>query len=450
MNSIKQSQSNDEAQFLIRTFFKQIGLGKIIHQINFKRYTPISPLMMIKWLMTTIFARKSRYRAQSDANFTTRTARNFLNDGRTNWQKLTCLLTSQVIKALRPFIDSRRRLALIINDSLFARPYAKKTELLARVYDHNKGVYVRGYRALTLGWSDANTFLPVNFALMSSGKAENQLGPCLKNDQRTLAGQRRNQARTKMNEAAVDLVSQALQNGVPAQYVLFDSWYSSPKMFDLINQLGLDGVGMLKRSKKVYYRYRKRLYSVKTLYQRLQTEGRKSKEGATYQYSCVVESLSGVELKLVFVSNRHHANNYLVLATTKTSLRPNEIIQLYGRRWQIETYFKAAKQYLRFDQTQVQKYDGLCGHLAMVMMTYDLLAWQERQERDDRTIGDLFYIMGEAMPDLNITEVLVWFVKTLQEFMEDEPIIPRNLLEGTVNQFIKHLPQSVAKQFQAA
>ncbi|WP_087908303.1 IS256 family transposase [Limosilactobacillus fermentum] len=175
-----------------------------------------------------------------------------------------------------------------------------------------------------------------------------------------------------------------------------------------------------------------------------------SKEGATYQYSCVVESLSGVELKLVFVSNRHHANNYLVLATTKTSLRPNEIIQLYGRRWQIETYFKAAKQYLRFDQTQVQKYDGLCGHLAMVMMTYDLLAWQERQERDDRTIGDLFYIMGEAMPDLNITEVLVWFVKTLQEFMEDEPIIPRNLLEGTVNQFIKHLPQSVAKQFQAA
>ena len=46
MNSIKQSQSNDEAQFLIRTFFKQIGLGKIIHQINFKRYTPISPLMM--------------------------------------------------------------------------------------------------------------------------------------------------------------------------------------------------------------------------------------------------------------------------------------------------------------------------------------------------------------------------------------------------------------------
>ena len=47
------------------------------------------------------------------------------------------------------------------------------------------------------------------------------------------------------------------------------------------------------------------------------------------------------------------------------------------------------------------------------MMTYDLLDWQERQEKDERTIGDLFYIMGEAMPDLRLTDVLVWLIKLL-------------------------------------
>lgn len=41
------------------------------------------------------------------------------------------------------------------------------------------------------------------------------------------------------------------------------------------------------------------------------------------------------------------------------------------------------------------------------------------------------------MPDLNLTDVLVWFAKTLKELMEDEPIIPKDLLEGTVNQFVK-------------
>ncbi len=191
---------------------------------------------------------------------------------------------------------------------------------------------------------------------------------------------------------------------------------ASPKIFDQIKQLGLDGIGMLKRSAKVYYRYRGRLYSVKGLYERLRSEQRSPK--AIYQYSCVVKSDSGIELRLVFVRNQRKANNYLVLATTKVSLRPDKIIQLYGRRWQIETYFKAAKQYLRFDKTQVQNYDGLCGHLAIVMMTYDLLAWQERQEKDERTIGDLFYIMGEAMPDLSLTDVLVWFVKLLNQLVE--------------------------------
>ncbi|OXT09847.1 IS4 family transposase, partial [Streptococcus sp. KR] len=85
-------------------------------------------------------------------------------------------------------------------------------------------------------------------------------------------------------------------------------------------------------------------------------------------------------------------DDYLVLATTQLGLQPQEIIQLYARRWQIENYFKVAKQYLRLDKSQVQNYDGLCGHLAIVMMTYDLLAWQERQNQDDRTIGDLFFI----------------------------------------------------------
>lgn len=447
MNSIKHSQENNESQLLIKTFFKQIGLGEIIHQINFKRHSLVSPLKLIKWLITTIFARKSLYRAQPAVDFTTRTVRNFLNDGRINWQKLTCLMTSQVIKVLRPFIDSRRRFALIVDDSLFARPYAKQTELVARIYDHDKHQYLRGYRALTLGWSDANTFLPVNFALMSSRKRKNILGAYPKLDRRTLAGRRRYQAQAKMNQVAVDLIRQAIKNHLPAQFVLFDSWYSSPKMFRQVKQLGLDGVGMLKRTKKAYYRYRGRLYSIKSLYERLRAEKRTTKD--QYQYSCVVKSTTGVELRLVFVTNRRKSDNYLVLATTKTGLRPTEIIQLYARRWQIETYFKTAKQYLRFDQTQVQNYDGLCGHLAIVMMTYDLLAWEERQEQDERTIGDLFYIMSAAMPDLNLTDILVWFVKILNELIETEPIIPTQLLKETVDRFIKHLPQVVAKQLQA-
>ena len=79
------------------------------------------------------------------------------------------------------------------------------------------------------------------------------------------------------------------------------------------------------------------------------------------------------------------------------------------------------------------------------MMTYDLLAWQERQEKDERTIGDLFYIMGEAMLDLSLTDVLVWFIKLLNQLVESEPVAPIKQLNEIVDKFISSLPQRLQK-----
>lgn len=73
-------------------FSSKFGIGKIIRQVNFKRRTPINPTEFIKWLLTAIFARQSLYRAKEAPAFTTRTIRNFLNNGRINWQKFVFFL----------------------------------------------------------------------------------------------------------------------------------------------------------------------------------------------------------------------------------------------------------------------------------------------------------------------------------------------------------------------
>lgn len=219
-----------------------------------------------------------------------------------------------------------------------------------------------------------------------------------------------------MNDVTVELIKQAVEEGIPADYVLFDSWFSSPKMFWQLKELGLDSVGMIKQSKKIYYRYRGRLYDVKGLYARLAKSKIKAKEN--YLYSCVVQAEyqgHAFPLRLVFATNRGNGKQCLVLASTRVSLHPEEIIQLYGRRWQIETYFKTAKQYLALDKSQIQSYDGQCGYIAVTVLTYDLLAWQERLNTDDRTIGDLFYLMNDALPDLAFEEALVYLMSVLKE-----------------------------------
>lgn len=170
---------------------------------------------------------------------------------------------------MQHFTDPRRRQALIIDDSLFKREFSRKTELLARVFDHDKQQYFKGFQTLTLGWSDGNTFLPLNFALMSSSHAKNRFGRLKSSDQRSLAAKRRTQATRKMTDVALELVDDAIKSGIKVKYVLFDSWYASPRMFAALLKRHCHGIGMLKKTKKVYFRYRGREMDIKTLYGRL-------------------------------------------------------------------------------------------------------------------------------------------------------------------------------------
>ena len=307
MKSINQIQAEHDTKNIISAFIHLIGSKRI----NFKRHSTIPLTAVITWLFEAIFSRRSLYRAQPSRWFSSRTARNILNDGRINWQKLLCLVAIKMILILTPFIDQRRRLALIVDDTLIERAYSTKTELLAKIYDHDQHRYSTGYRNLTIGWSDGNTFLPVNCALMSTRKKTNLVGSKSSiTDQRTIAGQRRSQAQRKMNEVVLELISQALRLGVTAKYVLFDSWYSSPQMFWHLKELGLESVAMLKRSSKVrsskvYYRYRGRNYSIKALYQRLLNSKRPA--GQSYLYSSIVEAnFQGqvFPVKIVFVAKK--------------------------------------------------------------------------------------------------------------------------------------------------
>lgn len=230
-------------------FIKLVHLPQLLRRANIHKTRGVHVTDLFEWALSTIFARYLFERADADPRFATKTVRNCLNDARTNWQRLVLLVALRMINYVAHFPEAHRAQALILDDSLFKREFSKRTELLARVFDHDHQRYYRGFRALTLGWSDENTFLPLSFALMSSAHAQNRLvGTTHDCDGRTLAGKRRNQAQRKMNEVALELVDDALAAGTKAKYVLFDSWFTSPKMFVALLKRGLFGVGMLKRT----------------------------------------------------------------------------------------------------------------------------------------------------------------------------------------------------------
>ncbi|WP_317939557.1 transposase, partial [Tetragenococcus halophilus] len=92
---------------------------------------------------------------------------------------------------------------------------------------------------------------------------------------------------------------------------------------------------------------------------------------------------------------------------TDLSLNEDEIIQLYGKRWSIEVYFKICKQHLRLAKYQGLSYDGIFAHTITVAVSYLILAVQHREQADERTMGELFYLMIEELSDISFSEAIV-------------------------------------------
>ena len=59
----------------------------------------------------------------------------------------------------------------------------------------------------------------------------------------------------------------------------------------------------------------------------------------------VVKDGESIPAKVVYVRNRNKRKEYLCLICTDTTLDENEIIRIYGKRWDIEVFFKVCKSY---------------------------------------------------------------------------------------------------------
>ena len=197
---------------------------------------------------------------------------------KTNWLRFTSLLAANIInKDIRPLTDDKRADVFIVDDSLFDRSSCKKTELGSRVFDHVSMTYRKGYRLLTLSWSDGNTLIPVNSCLTASNKDSNVIGPIKDYDKRTIAGQRRNLAQTKAPDAMMKLIDVASTAGLSAKYVLFDCWFANPAQITQIKSRDMDAIAMIKKSSRIKYEYEGKTLNIKEIYAQNKKRRGKSK-----------------------------------------------------------------------------------------------------------------------------------------------------------------------------
>ena len=454
---LPQDKDGQELFNAISTFFSTFRIGNLLHKCNAQKEKGVPVIDIFKYKLCNVFADRSMYMQQKTGSFKESFSKNtfyrFLNSPKTNWLRFTTLLSKKVADAVEPLTSEDRVNAFVVDDSLFERTSCKQTELGSRVFDHISMKYCKGFRLMTLGWTDGNTFLPVNSCLLASSKERNLIGPVDQCDGRSLAAKRRKLAQAKGTEVMIELLKTAQNAGHHADYVLFDTWFSSPAQLIAVKKLGLDSIAMLKKSSHIYYEYEGKQLSIKKIF------GICKKRRGRSKYLLSVNVMVGkdekIPAKIVCVRNKKNKKDWIAFICTNPELSEEEIIRIYGKRWQIEVFFKTCKSYLQLiSECHSLSYDALTAHVAIVFTRYLMISMEQRRSKDDRTLGEIFYFFTDELADITFGEsfqiIITAMIESISAIFQPTEEQLAMFIEMFVGQLPEYIRNSLAKAGLAA
>lgn len=397
---------NENTQNQFSNAIKELQIGKLMRKSNITKSCGVSAYEVFQFLLLLVFQGRNLFHFLNSKRKAQAVSKNtyyrFLNDTSFNWTKFLLLLAAKVTSAFSRLTRPERVKVFVLDDSVIKRNRSKAVELLARVYDHVEHKYQKGFTLLTLGWSDGYSFAPVGFNLLSSAKKSNRYQEISdKIDHRTNGYKTRKESMLAKPDAAILLIQRALAAGIQADYVLMDTWFTTEPMLAKILETGMDAIGMVKQLKQ-RYNYQGRAYTLPELRRFVRFGNNKNIFG-----SIIVTTKTGIPVKIVIVRNRNKKSECLYLLSTDCSLSDAEIVRIYGNRWSIECFFKASKSFLKLGtEFQSRTYDAMVSHTAIVFTRYTILEWIRRNENDEKTYGELFFMFCEDIQDMDLTTAL--------------------------------------------
>lgn len=140
--------------------------------------------------------------------------------------------------------------------------------------------------------------------------------------------------------------------------------------------------------------------------------------------------------------NKANRKDWLAFICTDTSLPEEEIIRIYGKRWQIEVFFKTCKSMLNLiGECHSISYDALTAHVAIVFTRYMLLAVEQRQSNDQRTLGELFFFLVDEMADITFCHSLRILMEALMASLQEILKLSDEQLTAFTTDFESRLPE---------
>lgn len=441
---IEHSDLNNQLPKELNSVFRELEVNKHLRNAGITKKFGFTSTYLFKLVFCLIFHHKSWFTLlkskKGDSYPAKDTVYRFLNHSKFAWRRFLTFFSASTVQKVSSLTDSNRPKVLIFDDSMYERNRSKKVELLARCMDHSSLTkrFYKGFRMLSMGWSDGFTFMPLDFALLSSKNSQiNGISSDI--DKRCSGYKRRLEALETAPSLIPSMIERSLNAGVIADYVLMDTWFTQQPLIKSIVEIGLDVIGMVKPTNQRYLVNNRRL-SLKELYSFATPV--QDKKGILRSINTTMAN--GIEVKVVFVQNRNKKSKWLAILSTDCTLSEQEIVRIYGMRWDIEVFFKTTKSLLRLQKEfQGTSYDLLISHTTIVFARYIILSWKNRSNTDLRTLGGLFYELCDEVSELDWVIALQQLIELLEDALKKTNKKINKLIKSQLQQWIAGLPNYI-------
>jgi hypothetical protein len=219
---------------------------------------------------------------------------------------------------------------LILDDSVLDKPYARKMELVHRVWSGKHHRVVKGIDLITLLWTDGDRNLPCDYRVYD----------------------RPNDGKTK-NDHFADMLQVAKARGFSPECVLFDGWYSSLENLKLIRQHGWRWLTRLKENRHV----------------NPDRTGLRAVSKCAIAATGTVVHLEGYGLIKVFrIEAKDGTTAYW--ATNNLEMDELERLRLADASWRIEEYHRGLKQTTNVERCQCRKEVAQRNHIGLALRAF--------------------------------------------------------------------------------
>ena len=217
-----------------------------------------------------------------------------------------------------------------------------------------------------------------------------------------------------------------------------------------MKEIGYDVIAMVKKTPKMFFRYHDEDMPLTTIY----NKNKKRRGRSRYLLSVKVDVVKDgiiIPAKVVYVRNRNKRNEYLCIISTDVNLSEDEIIRIYGKRWDIEVFFKVCKSYLNLSKEfKSMSYDAMTAHTAIVFTRYMMLSLESRESNDTRSMGELFLYFSDEMSDITWIQAFQMLLQMFRTLLADHIDISNEKIDELVDAFMDAIPILLKSKLQAA